>query len=143
VSEKGYGKRTDLEDYRITGRGGKGVKTISVTEKTGHLVGLMSVTDEDGLMIICKSGMTIRMAVDKLRIIGRAAQGVRLINIKDKDAIASIAKTPKEEDEEEENLDMIGDGTIIEGGEIEGNDTEMDITSTDDIEETDESTENT
>lgn len=101
VSEKGYGKRSDLDDYRVTGRGGKGVKTISITEKTGDLVGIMDVTDEDGLMIINKSGMTIRMAVDKLRIMGRATQGVKLINIKDKDAIASIAKTPKEEDEEE------------------------------------------
>jgi DNA gyrase subunit A len=148
VSEKGYGKRTDLEDYRITGRGGKGVKTISVTEKTGHLVGLMSVTDEDGLMIICKSGMTIRMAVDKLRIIGRAAQGVKLINIKDKDAIASIAKTPKEE-EEEENLEFIGDGTIVEGSDLEVMDAEIENTSdeetenTDDTEDTDETTENT
>jgi DNA gyrase subunit A len=101
VSEKGYGKRSDLDDYRVTGRGGKGVKTISITEKTGDLVGIMDVTDEDGLMIINKSGMTIRMAVDKLRIMGRATQGVKLINIKDKDAIASIAKTPKEEEEEE------------------------------------------
>ncbi len=113
VSEKGYGKRTDLDDYRVTGRGGKGVKTLSITEKTGNLVGLMSVTDEDGLMIICKSGMTIRMAVDKLRIMGRATQGVRLINIKDKDAIASIAKTPREDDEEDvENAELSEDGTI-------------------------------
>ena len=111
VSEKGYGKRTDLDDYRVTGRGGKGVKTLSITEKTGDLVGLMSVTDEDGLMIICKSGMTIRMAVDKLRVMGRATQGVRLINIKDKDAIASIAKTPREDDEEE--TDLTEDGTQI------------------------------
>jgi len=110
VSEKGYGKRTDLDDYRVTGRGGKGVKTLSITEKTGNLVGLMSVTDEDGLMIICKSGMTIRMAVDKLRVMGRATQGVRLINIKDKDAIASIAKTPREDDEED--AEMLEDGTM-------------------------------
>jgi DNA gyrase subunit A len=110
VSEKGYGKRTDLDDYRVTGRGGKGVKTLSITEKTGNLVGLMSVTDEDGLMIICKSGMTIRMAVDKLRVMGRATQGVRLINIKDKDAIASIAKTPREDDEED--AEMSEDGVI-------------------------------
>ena len=143
VSEKGYGKRTDLEDYRITGRGGKGVKTISVTEKTGHLVGLMSVTEEDGLMIICKSGMTIRMAVDKLRIIGRAAQGVKLINIKDKDAIASIAKTPKEEDEEEENLEFIGDGTIVEGSELEVMDSEIENASDEDTEDTDDNDENT
>ncbi len=127
VSEKGYGKRTDLDDYRVTGRGGKGVKTLSITEKTGHLVGLMSVNDEDGLMIICKSGMTIRMAVDKLRVMGRATQGVRLINIKDKDAIASIAKTPKEdEDEEIEMIEGISDETNIDNtpeGNVDNNET--------------------
>ena len=101
LSEKGYGKRTDVDDYRITGRGGKGVKTISITEKTGNLVGILSVTEEDGLMIICKSGMTIRTAIDKLRIMGRATQGVRLINLKEKDSIAGLAKTPREEEEEE------------------------------------------
>lgn len=113
VSEKGYGKRTDLDDYRVTGRGGKGVKTISVTEKTGNLVGILEVTDEDGLMIINKSGMTIRMATDKLRVMGRAAQGVRLINIKEKDAIANIAKTPREDDEEELEGELV-DGMIVE-----------------------------
>jgi DNA gyrase subunit A len=127
VSEKGYGKRTDLDDYRVTGRGGKGVKTLSITEKTGHLVGLMSVNDEDGLMIICKSGMTIRMAVDKLRVMGRATQGVRLINIKDKDAIASIAKTPKEDEEEEiEMIEGISDETNIDNtpeGNVDNNET--------------------
>ncbi|MCC7297851.1 MAG: DNA gyrase subunit A [Bacteroidia bacterium] len=102
VSEKGYGKRTDLEDYRITGRGGKGVKTISVTEKTGNLVGMLHVTDEDGLMIINKSGMTIRMAVDKLRVMGRATQGVKLINIKGNDEIAGITTVPREDEEDEE-----------------------------------------
>jgi len=107
VSEKGYGKRSDLDDYRITGRGGKGVKTIQVTEKTGDLVGILSVTDADGLMIINKSGMTIRMAADKLRVMGRATQGVRLINIKEKDSIAGIAAVPREDDEEE----------LAEGGE--------------------------
>jgi DNA gyrase subunit A len=107
VSEKGYGKRSDLDDYRITGRGGKGVKTIQVTEKTGDLVGILSVTDADGLMIINKSGMTIRMAADKLRVMGRATQGVRLINIKEKDSIAGIAAVPREDDEEE----------LTEGGE--------------------------
>lgn len=122
VSEKGYGKRTDLDDYRVTGRGGKGVKTISVTEKTGNLVGILEVTDEDGLMIINKSGMTIRMATDKLRVMGRAAQGVRLINIKEKDAIANIAKTPREDDEEEmegelEDAVIVGDAEIIEAPE--------------------------
>jgi DNA gyrase subunit A len=117
VSEKGYGKRTDLDDYRVTGRGGKGVKTISITEKTGNLVGILEVTDEDGLMIINKSGMTIRMATDKLRVMGRAAQGVRLINIKDKDAIANIAKTPREDDEEEMDGELV-DGIVVGEGEV-------------------------
>ena len=113
LSEKGYGKRTDVDDYRITGRGGKGVKTISITEKTGNLVGILSVTEEDGLMIICKSGMTIRTAIDKLRIMGRATQGVRLINLKEKDSIAGLAKTPREEEEEEivTDLDIVVDET--------------------------------
>lgn len=120
LSEKGYGKRTDLEDYRITGRGGKGVKTISITEKTGSLVGILSVTDEDGLMIICKSGLTIRLAIDKLRVMGRATQGVRLINLKGSDSIAGLAKSPKEEEEDEESS-----AEFIEGGEaIEGNTSE-------------------
>lgn len=102
VSENGYGKRSNIDDYRITGRGGKGVKTISITEKTGNLVGIMDVTDEDGLMIICRSGMTIRMAIDSLRVMGRATQGVKLINLKKNDTIASIAKTPRNDDEEEQ-----------------------------------------
>ena len=113
VSEKGYGKRSNIDDYRITGRGGKGVKTISVTEKTGSLVGIMDVTDEDGLMIINKSGMTIRMAVDSMRVMGRATQGVKLINIKANDEIASIAKTPRDKDEEVE-LDEEGNPIINE-----------------------------
>ncbi len=115
VSENGYGKRSNIDDYRITGRGGKGVKTISITEKTGNLVGIMDVTDEDGLMIICRSGMTIRMAIDSLRVMGRATQGVKLINLKKNDTIASIAKTPRNDDEEEqegaeENLDQPTEG---------------------------------
>ncbi len=101
VSEKGYGKRSDLEDYRVTGRGGKGVKTLNITEKTGALVGILSVSDEDGLMIINKSGMTIRMKTENLRVMGRATQGVRLINIKGNDKIAGIAKVPISEIEEE------------------------------------------
>ncbi len=101
VSEKGYGKRTELEDYRITGRGGKGVKTINVTDKTGSLVALKGVTDEDGLMIINKSGMTIRLNLENLRIMGRATQGVKLINIKGEDSIAGVAKVPREEEEED------------------------------------------
>ena len=115
LSEKGYGKRTDLEDYRITGRGGKGVKTISITEKTGSLVGILSVTDEDGLMIICKSGLTIRLAIDKLRVMGRDTQGVRLINLKGSDSIAGLAKSPKEEDEDEESAAEFIEG--VDAGE--------------------------
>ena len=115
LSEKGYGKRTDLEDHRITGRGGKGVKTISITEKTGSLVGILSVTDEDGLMIICKSGLTIRLAIDKLRVMGRATQGVRLINLKGSDSIAGLAKSPKEEDEDEESASEFIEG--VDAGE--------------------------
>ena len=101
VSEKGYGKRTEMNDYRITGRGGKGVKTISITEKTGNLVGIKSVTEEDGLMIINRSGVTIRMGLEKVRVIGRATQGVKLINIKGTDIIASVAKVPREDEEDE------------------------------------------
>jgi DNA gyrase subunit A len=111
VSEKGYGKRSSLEDYRITNRGGKGVKTISVTEKTGELVAIKNVTDEDDLMIINKSGLTIRMAVADLRVMGRATQGVRLINIKGKDSIAAVAKVMQEDDEDEDVLN--DDGIVI------------------------------
>lgn len=92
VSEKGYGKRTDIDDYRVTNRGGKGVKTLNVTDKTGKLIGLKDVKDDEDLMIINKSGITIRMKVADLRVMGRATQGVRLINLKDNDEIASIAK---------------------------------------------------
>ena len=116
VSEKGYGKRSSLEDYRITNRGGKGVKTINITEKTGHLIALKSVTDQDDLMIINKSGITIRMPVSDLRIMGRATQGVKLINIKDTDEIASVAKVVKEEEENEETENNSSEeiGTEIE-----------------------------
>ncbi len=139
VSEKGYGKRTDLDDYRVTGRGGKGVKTISVTEKTGNLVGILEVTDEDGLMIINKSGMTIRMATDKLRVMGRAAQGVRLINIKEKDAIANIAKTPREDDEEELE-DVLIDGVNLGDVEVvESEEKASDINETEDTNNENES----
>jgi DNA gyrase subunit A len=92
LSEKGYGKRSEIEDYRITNRGGKGVKTINVTDKTGNLVGMKNVSDTDDLMIINKSGITIRLAVNSMRVMGRATQGVRLINLKDGDEIASLAK---------------------------------------------------
>ncbi|MDC3388743.1 DNA gyrase subunit A [Flavobacteriaceae bacterium] len=116
VSEKGYGKRSSLEDYRITNRGGKGVKTISVTEKTGELVAIKNVTDEDDLMIINKSGLTIRMAVADLRVMGRATQGVRLINIKGKDSIAAVAKVMQEDDEDEDVLSE--DSTVISDDSI-------------------------
>lgn len=102
VSENGYGKRSSIDDYRITNRGGKGVKTISVTEKTGGLVAIKSVTDSDDLMIINKSGIAIRMSVEDLRVMGRATQGVRLINIKGKDSIAAVAKVMKDEDDLDE-----------------------------------------
>ncbi len=111
VSEKGYGKRSSLDDYRITNRGGKGVKTINVTDKTGSLVAIKNVTDENDLMIINKSGITIRLSVSDLRVMGRATQGVRLINIKDNDSIASVAKVMHEEEEEGSELD---NGTEIE-----------------------------
>ena len=99
VSEHGYGKRSNLDDYRITNRGGKGVKTLSLTEKTGNLVAIKSVTDGDDLMIINRSGIAIRLGVDTLRVMGRATQGVRLINIKDDDSIAAVAKVMNDEDE--------------------------------------------
>ncbi len=112
VSEKGYGKRSSLDDYRITNRGGKGVKTITVSEKTGELVSLKVVNDEDDLMIITKKGTMIRMGVDTLRVMGRATQGVRLINLRTNDEIASIAKVPASEEEEEEIEGLEG---VLEG----------------------------
>ena len=111
VSEKGYGKRSKLEDYRITNRGGKGVKTLNISEKTGELVSIKNVDDSNDLMIINKSGITIRMAVEDLRVMGRATQGVKLINIKGKDSIAAVAKVMREEDEE---IDDLENGTEIE-----------------------------
>merc|ERR1711916_306820 len=116
VSENGYGKRSSLDDYRITNRGGKGVKTISITEKTGNLVSIKNVTDDDDLMIINKSGIAIRMEVADLRVMGRATQGVRLINLKGNDSIAAVAKVMKddEESEELENGELNEDGTAID-----------------------------
>ena len=105
VSSNGYGKRSKLEDYRITNRGGKGVKTISITEKTGDLVAIKNVDDSNGLMIINKSGIAIRMAVEDLRVMGRATQGVKLINIKDGDSIAAVAKVIHEKDDEEQEIE--------------------------------------
>ena len=109
VSENGYGKRSSLEDYRITNRGGKGVKTISITDKTGNLVSIKNVSDGDDLMIINKSGIAIRMEVSDLRVMGRATQGVKLINIKDNDSIAAVAKVVLEEDEVQDidNIEVI------------------------------------
>ena len=112
VSENGYGKRSSLEDYRITNRGGKGVKTISITDKTGNLVSIKNVTDEDDLMIINKSGVAIRLAVEDLRVMGRATQGVRLINLKGNDSIAAVAKVMREDEEDIEAIE----GLVEEGG---------------------------
>ena len=100
VSENGYGKRSDFDEYRKTNRGGKGVKTLNITEKTGALVAMKNVTDENDLMIINRSGITIRMAVSDIRIAGRATQGVRLINIKEGDSIAAISAVSKSEEEQ-------------------------------------------
>ena len=119
VSENGYGKRSPIEDYRLTNRGGKGVKTISITEKTGGLVAIKNVSDSDDLMIINKSGIAIRMSVEDLRTMGRATQGVKLINIRENDSIAAVAKVMKDEDDldETEILNMeveTEDGTSLD-----------------------------
>lgn len=103
VSEKGYGKRTAVEDYRITNRGGKGVITLNITEKTGNLIAIQNVTDEDGLMIINKSGVAIRMGMDEMRVMGRNTQGVRVINLKKNDEIAAIAKVAMDKEVEEDS----------------------------------------
>jgi DNA gyrase subunit A len=128
VAEKGYGKRSFLVDpetgedeYRVTGRGGKGVKTLNITDKTGDLISISNVTDEDGLMIINKSGLTIRMRVDSMRTMGRATQGVKLINIKNNDSIASVAVVPVEEEEEI----VEGAENAIDGETVLGSDTEL------------------
>jgi DNA gyrase subunit A len=111
VSENGYGKRSKLEDYRMTNRGGKGVKTISITEKTGSLVSIKNVSDSDDLMIINRSGIAIRMEVESLRVMGRATQGVRLINLRDDDTIAAVAKVLKDDEEIEDVEDIEVDMT--------------------------------
>ena len=132
VSEKGYGKRSSLDEYRETNRGGKGVKTMNITEKTGLLVSINSVTDADDLMIINKSGLTIRMKISDLRVMGRATQGVKLINIKGNDSIAAVAKVMKDDDEEE-----------VEYEEVDINNLNADIDTSDkDVEDT-ETTEDT
>ncbi|MFT7352294.1 MAG: DNA gyrase subunit A [Flavobacterium sp.] len=122
VTENGYGKRTKLEEdgeaiYRITNRGGKGVKTLNITEKTGNLISINAVSDNDDLMIINKSGLTIRMAVEDLRVMGRATQGVKLINLKGSDSIAAVTKVMK--DDEEEEIEIDEDGNVISKSVIE------------------------
>lgn len=129
VSEKGYGKRSDIDEYRVTNRGGKGVKTINITDKTGNLVGIKSVTDANDLMIITKNGITIRMNVSDLRVMGRATQGVRLINIQDSDSIAAVTKVDHEDEIE----------AIVEGANPE---TPVDATGTDETAVADETPEN-
>jgi DNA gyrase subunit A len=119
VSAKGYGKRSAVADYRITNRGGKGVKTINITEKTGELIAIKNVTDEDDLMIITKKGITIRMHVDVLRVMGRATQGVKLINLRGDDEIAAVAKVYRNNDEEDEGTENEGESTEIDANEEE------------------------
>ncbi|SEP55678.1 DNA gyrase subunit A [Flavobacterium urocaniciphilum] len=141
VTENGYGKRTLLVDedgedvYRITNRGGKGVKTLNITEKTGALIAINNVTDEDDLMIINKSGLTIRMRVDNLRVMGRATQGVRLINIKGNDSIAAVTKVLRED---EEAVELDEDGNPIISEDSSGEETSEDIGTDIDTENTEE-----
>ncbi len=136
VSENGYGKRSSLEDYRITNRGGKGVKTLNITDKTGKLVSINNVTDADDLMIINKSGLTIRMEVSDLRVMGRATQGVRLINIKGNDSIAAVTKVMKEEAAEEVEFEDVS--ATVNGENLTNETTEYD----DEISSDDENEEN-
>jgi DNA gyrase subunit A len=129
VSENGYGKRSQIDDYRITNRGGKGVKTLNITEKTGKLVAIREVGDDDELMIINRSGITIRIAMSELRIMGRATQGVRLIKLNDDDRISSVEKIQKIEgiktDGEIEGIKTEGDEQKgIEGNSPEENSSE-------------------
>jgi DNA gyrase subunit A len=119
VSEKGYGKRSDIEEYRVTNRGGKGVKTINITDKTGNLIGIKSVTDANDLMIITKNGITIRLNVSTLRVMGRATQGVRLINISDSDEIAAVTKVDHIEEEVEGENTVEGGITETPNGETD------------------------
>jgi DNA gyrase subunit A len=113
VAANGYGKRSAVADYRITNRGGKGVKTINVTEKTGSLIAMKNVTDDDDLMIITEKGITIRMHIDQLRVMGRATQGVRVISLRDGDGIAAVAKVYRDRDEEEDAVELDEDGNPI------------------------------
>jgi len=134
VAENGYGKRSSVDQYRITNRGGKGVKTINITEKTGDLISLKNVTDEDDLMVINKSGITIRIGVNTLREMGRATQGVKIIRLRDDDSIASVAKVSKWEAEEQILLDE--DGNVIETAVSKNDETEE--TTTNETEENNE-----
>ena len=118
LSENGYGKRTDLDEYRITNRGGKGVKTINITEKTGQLISIQAVTDDNDLMIINRSGLTIRTSADQIRVAGRATQGVKVIDLREGDAIASVTAVPKTEDEEEVNDVTTETLVTSEGAEV-------------------------
>ena len=113
VSEKGFGKRSDIDDYRITNRGGKGVKTLNITEKTGDLIAIKDVTDEDDLIIINKSGILIRIGADTLRVMGRATQGVKLIDLRGNDEIAAVTKVKREDEEEEEEVQLDEEGNPI------------------------------
>ena len=115
LSENGYGKRTDLDEYRITNRGGKGVKTINVTDKTGKLISIQAVTDENDLMIINRSGLTIRTSADQIRVAGRATQGVRVINLREGDSIASVTAVPKTDEEEITDITVNAEeGVVVE-----------------------------
>ena len=117
LSENGYGKRTDLDEYRITNRGGKGVKTINITDKTGSLVSIQAVTDDNDLMIINRSGVTIRTEVKQIRLAGRATQGVRIINLREGDAIASVMAVPVSENEDEV-VEGVAEGAVTEGAVV-------------------------
>ena len=116
LSENGYGKRTDLDEYRITNRGGKGVKTINITDKTGDLISIQAVNDDNDLMIINRSGVTIRTEVSQIRLAGRATQGVRIINLRDGDAIASVMAVPANDDAESaENIESTEGEAPVDG----------------------------
>tara|TARA_B100000614_G_C14519089_1_gene481812 strand:+ start:191 stop:1060 length:870 start_codon:yes stop_codon:yes gene_type:complete len=130
VAENGYGKRSAVEDYRITNRGGKGVKTINITEKTGDLISLKNVNDLEDLMVINKSGIVIRIGVDTLRIMGRATQGVKIIRLKDDDSIASVAKVSKT-DEDVDSGDEANTDESVDGSDNQ--DLDNNTTSNDDI----------
>jgi DNA gyrase subunit A len=135
ISENGYGKRSKLEDYRVTNRGGKGVKTLNITDKTGKLISIKSVSDNNDLMIITEHGLTIRLAVSTISLLGRATQGVRLINLKDDDSIASVARVVNEtadevieeivESEIDENLNIETDENLDEGDKKDENNLEQ------------------